>query len=160
LSIDRNQSRQTFVLAGARRTSYDVLMFSRSQRANGFRRFSARTALVAIAGLLFAQAALATYVCKNLVPTSVAAAPAPCHYSQENVGTDPAPAADALCHAHCFAPGATVDSGIALSAVLPTSALAIAPIARPMVPPPSWWAHAEPRANGPPLILLYARLLN
>ena len=152
-----------FLLANGAAKGYICPMV---RHGRAYRRFSARIALAAIAALLFAQGALAAYVCKKFDVTDLSAATPltapPCHQSDSD-RDDVLPAdalCHALCHAHCFVPGASVDNVPAFSAVQPTSALAVTPVEPALHPCSRLLACAEPHASGPPLIFRFVRLLN
>lgn len=125
-----------------------------SRRPSTPRRSLRFGALMALAAMLFAQAALAFAACElaakpsrsaALAAAAEAAALPPCH--------EQAPASDALCVAHCQASDPSMDKAQAPIAVPPVAALPSAPF------------HASPkftvkrRAENPPAASPPARIL-
>jgi hypothetical protein len=110
-------------------------------------------AILAIASVVFAQAAVAMYACTLSSPAEAAAAMS-CH--------DEAPAPNALCNAHCLADEQTVDQAKALASG-DVSAPLLAVVEAAIAVPPLHAVRSEPvlaHAASPPLTILYQRLRN
>jgi hypothetical protein len=116
------------------------------------RRYRRLIALIAMAGLAFAQAAVAMHGC--MIPVSHETA-MPCH-------EEPSPGPTALCQAHCQADKQSVDQAKPLGAtdvVVPL--LAVVEVVVAALPPHA--VRSEPvlaHAASPPIPILFQRFRN